>query len=70
MQVNKYEEYTGNHPGLEGIQAICLGRVGSDGIENIDQDKEQCDQQSHPALEVEVSDDLLSILHYRVFTRH
>ena len=41
--LTKYEEYTGNDPGLEGIQSICLGRVGSDGIENIDQDKEECD---------------------------
>ena len=41
--LTKNEEYAGDNPGLEGIQSISLGRVGSDGIENIHQDKEESD---------------------------
>ena len=48
--LTKNEEYTGNDPGLEGIEAVRLGGVGGDGIEDVHQNQEQCDQQSHAAL--------------------
>ena len=46
----KNEEYTGNDPGLKGIKAIRLGRVGGDGIEDVHQNQEQGDQKCHATL--------------------
>lgn len=48
--LTKNEEYTGNNPGLEGVEAIRLGGVGGDGIKDVHQNQEQGDQQSHATL--------------------
>ena len=37
----------GHHPGLHRGQTLSLGGVGCDWVENIDQDEEQSDQESH-----------------------
>ena len=39
----------GHYPGLHSRQTLGLGSVGSDRVEDVDQDEEQGDQQSHPA---------------------
>ena len=39
---------TGDNPGLHCCQTLGLGGVGSDRVEDVDQDEEQGDQQSHP----------------------
>ena len=43
-----YMDNTGDHPGLHGRQTLGLRGVGSDRVEDVDQDEEQGDQQSHP----------------------
>ena len=53
--LTKYEEYASNHPSLQGVQSIGLWRVGSDGIENVDENKKQGDMQSHSALKYEIT---------------
>ena len=42
------EEDAGEHPGLDGGEALGLGRVGGHGVEDVDQDEEEGDQQGHP----------------------
>ena len=37
--LTKDKEYAGDDPGLKCIEAVRLGRVGGDGIENIDKNK-------------------------------
>ena len=37
----------GHHPGLHRGQALRLGGVGCDRVENVDQDEEQSHQESH-----------------------
>ena len=37
----------GHHPGLHRGQTLRLGGVGCDWVENVDQDEEQSDQESH-----------------------
>ena len=46
---SKHEEDTGQHPYLNGCQTLCLGTVGVDIVEDVDQDKEERDEESHPA---------------------
>ena len=46
-----YMDDTGHHPGLHGSQTLGLGSVGSDRVEDVDQDEEQGDQQGHPTWE-------------------
>ena len=46
--LTKNEEYTGNNPGLEGIEAVRLGGVGGDGVEDVNEDKEEGYKKSHP----------------------
>ena len=43
----KHEENACEHPDFYGRQALGLGRVGGDVVENVDQDQEQRNQQSH-----------------------
>ena len=50
LNLTKYEKYTGNDPGLECIETISLGRVGGDGIEDVDENKEKSNEESHPPL--------------------
>ena len=38
---------TGHYPRLYGRQTLSLGGIGCDGVEDVDQDKEQGDQQRH-----------------------
>ena len=38
----------GHHPGLHSRQTLGLGSVGSDRVEDVDEDEEQGDQQGHP----------------------
>ena len=38
---------TGHNPGLYCSQTLGLGSICSDRVEDVDQDQEQCDQQSH-----------------------
>lgn len=37
-----------DHEGLNGSEPIRPGDVAGDAVENIDKDKEDCDQDSHP----------------------
>ena len=37
---------------LQRVQAVGLGRVGRDGVEDVDQDEEEGDQQRHATLEI------------------
>ena len=39
----------GHDPRLDGREALGLGRVGRDGVEDVDQDEEERDQQGHPS---------------------
>ena len=39
----------GHHPGLHRGQALRLWSIGGDGVEDVDQHKEQCHQQCHAA---------------------
>ena len=43
-----YMDDAGHHPGLHSCQTLGLWSVGSDRVEDVDQDEEQGDQQSHP----------------------
>jgi len=43
----KDEQDAGQHPGLDGSQTLSLGGVGCYCVENVDQNKEEGDQQSH-----------------------
>jgi hypothetical protein len=45
----KHKEDAGEHPGLYCCQTLSLGGVGGDGVEDVDQDQEQGDEQGHPA---------------------
>ena len=36
---------------LQSVETVGLGRVGGDGVEDVDQDEEEGDQQGHPTLE-------------------
>ncbi len=42
------EDDAGDDPGLDGRQSLGLGRVGLDGVEDVDQDQEDGHQQGHP----------------------
>ena len=42
------EDDAGDDPGLDGGQALGLGRVGLDRVEDVDQHQEDRHQESHP----------------------
>ena len=44
----KYKKNAGQHPGFYRSQPLCLGCVGGDGVEDVDQHQEQGDQERHP----------------------
>ena len=46
---SKHEENTGQHPDLNGGETLCLGTVGVYIVEDVDQDKEEGDEERHPA---------------------
>ena len=46
-----YVDDTGHNPGLHCRQTLGLRGVGSDRVEDVDQDEEQGDQQGHPTWE-------------------
>ena len=46
-QSGKHKENAGQHPGFNSSQTLRLGCVGGDVVEDVDQDQEQCHQQSH-----------------------
>ena len=41
------KDYTGDDPGLDGRQALGLGRVRLDRVEDVDQHEEDCHQERH-----------------------
>ena len=43
------EDDAGDHPGLDGGEALRLGRVGLDRVVDVDEDEEEGDQHGHPA---------------------
>ena len=48
-QGSEDEEDTCQHPGLDGSQSLCFGRVRCHRVENVDQHKEEGDEQRHSA---------------------
>ena len=46
---SKHEQQAGQHPALDSSQTLGLGRVGGDGVEDVDQDEEESDEERHPA---------------------
>lgn len=47
-QGSEHENNADDHEGLNGRESIRPGDVAGDAVENIDKDKEDCDQDSHP----------------------
>jgi hypothetical protein len=47
--VTEDEEDAREHPDLDGGEALSFRRVGGDVVEDVDQDQEQGDQESHAA---------------------
>ena len=43
------EDDAGDHPSLDGGEALRLGRVGLDRVVDVDEDEEEGDQHGHPA---------------------
>ena len=43
------KENAGQHPNLDCSEALSLGGIGVDIVENVDEDKEEGDEQSHAA---------------------
>ena len=43
------EDDAGDHPGLDGGEALRLGRVGLDRVVDVDEDEEDGHKQRHPA---------------------
>ena len=39
----------GDDVGLDRCEPLCLGDVGGDGVEDVDEDEEHGDEESHPA---------------------
>ena len=52
-QSSEHKKNTNNDESFDGSKSFCLWNIGGDGVENVDQNKENCDQQSHPALQGE-----------------
>ena len=46
--LTEYEQDTGQHPDFNGCQPLGFRRIGCDIVENVYQNQEQGDQQSHP----------------------
>ena len=42
------KEDTSNDPGFYSCESLSLGNIGGDGVEDIDKNKENSDEQSHP----------------------
>ena len=45
----EYKENAGQHPNLDSSEALSLGGVSVDIVEDIDKDKEEGDEQRHAA---------------------
>ena len=45
----EHKEDADHDPGLYSCQSLGFGNVGGDGVEYVDQNKENCDQKCHPA---------------------
>ena len=54
-QRSEHKKNTNNDESFDCSESFCLGNVGGDGVENVDQNQKYRDQQSHPA-QVEISD--------------
>ena len=52
-QSPKDKEHTPNDPGFYSCESLSLGNVGGDGVEDIDKNKENSDEQSHPRDKIE-----------------
>ena len=45
--LTKDKQDAGQHPNFDCRQTLSLGRVGRNVVKDVDEDKEQCDEQSH-----------------------
>ena len=54
-QSSEHKKNTNNDESFDCCKSFCLWNIGSDGVENVDQNQKYRDQQSHPA-HVEISD--------------
>ena len=47
-QRSEHKKNTNNDESFDCSESFCLGNVGGDGVENVDQNQKYRDQQSHP----------------------
>ena len=50
VSLTEDKEDTCDDPGLKSVETVSLGGVGGDGVEYVDENQEECDEQGHATL--------------------